>query len=232
MSAHPLPDSPQHSDAELLDLFGARYWPEGETEIWHSPDSETYDYSCYVGEHEIDVAKGDSVWWIDVHDDGTGTALVITGPEKIHSERFDVVVRGYKAVAQSRDFGDKNMVLPYVNGCSTDQIFPPRRLGDPTLQHLLIPPYSAEQAHHIHSTVRAVYVLKGKGISIVGMEKGTVITELLPGMVCILDPMCPHHFETPQGEPIEVIPFHVFSAVPGENNHPMMRGTFLMNQGG
>lgn len=213
-------------------LFGVRYFDPGVTETWVSPDTEHYHYTCYIGAHSIVVEKGDSVFYLtDIENDEPTWAHCKVGPTKIKSERFAVVMRGYKPEPRSARMATKNPVLPYVNGCSTSEVFPPPRLGDPTLQRLLIPAHSAEQAHHIHSTVRAVYVLRGRGVSIVGMEGESVTTELVPGMVCILDPMCPHHFETPQGEAIEVIPFHVFSAVPGENNHPMMRGTFLMNQG-
>jgi len=77
-------------------------------------------------------------------------------------------------------------VLPYVNGCSTKQIFAPPRPGYPTLQYLYIPAHSAEHAHHIHSTVRVVYTLSGKATSVVGMEGLTVKEKLTPGKVCIL----------------------------------------------
>jgi hypothetical protein len=63
------------------------------------------------------------------------------------------------------------------------------------------------------------------------MDQDTFEAELLPGMVCILDPMVPHHFETPYGEPLNCVPFHVFSTVPGvESNHPMFNGTFMTGQ--
>ena len=79
------------------------------------------------------------------------------------------MIRGYRTENKSVELGT-NTVLPYVNGCSTRQVFPPDRAGDPTLQLLKIPPHSSEQAHHIHSTVRVVYVLEGWGHSIVGMN--------------------------------------------------------------
>ena len=66
----------------------------------------------------------------------------------------------------------------------------------------------------------------------VGMDKATVREALIPGKVCILEPMCPHHFET-EDDHCVVIPFHVMSTAPGiEANHPMFAGTHLMNQGG
>ena len=120
--------------------------------------------------------------------------------------------------------------LPYVNGCSTAQIFPPLRKGDPTLQWLRIPPHSSEQAHHIHSTARVVLVIDGAGDSVVGMGDGTIRTALTPGTVVVLEPMCPHHFETGR-EPLVCVPFHVWSSAAAEFAHPMFQGTHLMNQG-
>ena len=79
--------------------------------------------------------------------------------------------------------------------------------------------------------MRVVWVLEGHGTSVVGLGENTATEELFPGKVCILEPMCPHHFETPFGRELVVVPFHVFSTVPSvETNHPMFNGTFLMNQ--
>ena len=64
------------------------------------------------------------------------------------------------------------------------------------------------------------------------MEVKTVEYDLVPGTVCILDPMCPHHFETPYGQHIKVVPLHIFSSVGSlEAAHPMFNGTYMMNQG-
>ena len=92
---------------------------------------------------------------------------------------------------------------------------------------LNIPPHSAEQAHHIHSTVRVAYILSGTGRSIVGMEGKIVTEDLYPGKVCILEKMCPHHFET-DDDHLVVIPLHVWSSVGAmEVNHPMFNGTHM-----
>ena len=116
--------------------------------------------------------------------------------------------------------------LPYVNGCSTKQLFPPIRQGDPTLQYLKIPPFSKEQSHHIHSTFRVVLIMEGEGISVVGLDQFHIETPLFPGKVCILEPMSPHHFETPNEKGLIALPLHVFSSVgASERNHPMFNGT-------
>jgi hypothetical protein len=211
---------------ELERKFGVRYLDPGAREVISSKDDEMYSYVAFVGPNIVDVDRGDCCF---VKRDNT--AVLKRGPCRFTSPEFAAVVRGYAPPEKTADLAGR-MVLPYVNGCSTRQIFPPERPGDPTLQMLTIPPYSAEQAHHIHSTVRVVFVLAGRGYSIVGMEKQCIAKELVPGMVVVLDNMCPHHFETEESS-VVVLPVHVWSALPGavENNHPMFNGTFLMNQG-
>ena len=215
-------------DPEIQNLYGVKYWPHGQTAAFRAPHNQLYDFTAYIGAHTVQVDKGDCAYWVS---DDQSTALVQRGPTSIESVHLATVIRGYMPGDRQASL-EVGTNLPYVNGCSTRQIFAPERLGDPTLQLLHIPPFSAEQAHHIHSTVRVVLVLSGKGQSVVGMEKRTVTQELLPGMVCILNPMCPHHFETPQGEPLVVLPLHIFSSVgPAEQAHPMFHGTHMMQQG-
>jgi uncharacterized RmlC-like cupin family protein len=208
--------------------YRVRYYKAGERARYVAPEDHTYHFEAYVGVWEtIEIAEGGSAVYLS--DSGT-EAIRQRGPCTISSRHVCTVIPGYKPPNMTKSL-EGLTVLPYVNGCSTKQIFPPERAGDPTLQFLNIPANSAEQAHHIHSTVRVVYVLGGHGISIVGMDQESYTAELKPGMVCILDPMVPHHFETPFGEPLTCVPFHVFSTVPGvESNHPMFNGTFLTGQ--
>lgn len=211
---------------ELLAYYGAKYLTEGEVE---SGPHELYYFRAMVGKNLRieDTHHGDSCWIVDCK---TNTASVKSG-KAVASEGMIIELRGY-APPQAQVELSRGTHLPYVNGCSTRQLLPPIRQGDPTLQFLRIPAYSKEQAHHIHSTVRVVYVLRGRGVSVVGMEGKSAKTELLPGMMVVLDPMSPHHFETPQGDHLEVVPFHVYSSVGAlESGHPMFNGTHLMNQG-
>lgn len=88
---------------------------------------------------------------------------------------------------------------------------------------------SKEQEHHIHSTFRVVLILEGQGKSIVGIENKNIVTDLKPGSVCILEPMCPHHFETDTNQHLVAIPLHIFSSVGAiEKNHPMFNGTIII----
>jgi uncharacterized RmlC-like cupin family protein len=208
--------------------YRVQYFEAGVRAHYVAPADHTYHFEAYAGAWEdIEVPEGGSAVYLNAD---TTEAIRERGPATISSQHMCTVIPGYKPPNMTKSL-EGLTVLPYVNGCSTKQIFPPERAGDPTLQYLHIPPNSAEQAHHIHSTVRVVYIHSGKGLSIVGMDQETFEADLTPGMVCILDPMVPHHFETPFGEALVCVPFHVFSTVPGvESNHPMFNGTFMTGQ--
>lgn len=201
--------------------FGARYFPQGVAVVDKSQPEDLYSYTLYHGRYSIDVEQGDSVLTLEGDD-----AFWLSGPIEGHvSERFAVVLRGYQCGDKTVSLGQR-VNLPYVNGCATRQLFPPERVGDPTLQQLTIPPWTSEQMHHIHPTARVVFVLSGQGWSIVGQSGKTEETQLLPGMTCVLDPMCPHHFRT-EDDYLTVLPVHIFSSTPPsiERAHPMFNGT-------
>lgn len=215
--------------AKIQQMYGVRYYHTSNPATHEVSSVQAYYFNTFIGLHmDITVPFGDSIYFLS---SDLKEASLRRGPCKINSSHCATIIRGYMPSEMSISL-EGTTVLPYVNGCSTRQLMSPPRPGDPTLQLLKIPAYSAEQAHHIHSTVRVVYVLDGRGKSIVGMEGKRVEYELIPGTVCILDPMCPHHFETPFDTHITVIPLHVFSSVGGmEANHPMFNGTYMMNQG-
>ncbi len=214
--------------SRIQELYGVSYFSSDTPAIFEAPENHSYYFKTFIGNQSIDIERGDAVYFLTAD---LKTAVIKRGPCKVESQHCATVVRGFMPAERSCSLAGAT-VLPYVNGCSTKQIFEPPRAGDPTLQYLNIPANSAEQAHHIHSTVRVVYVLSGRGTSVVGMDGLTVKEELVPGKVCILEPMCPHHFETPYGEPLAVVPLHIFSSVGAiETSHPMFNGTYLMNQG-
>lgn len=200
--------------------YGAHYFSGKSPEINHSRGTDLYSYTAYSGKHLITVESGDSLIYVD-----GAVALWVTGETEIMSDIFAVKLRGYQCGDKSCSLTE-SVNLPYVNGCATRQIFPPERIGDPTFQQLTIPPFTSEQMHHIHPTPRVVLVLEGSGFSIVGQTGYAEETELLPGMMCVLDPMSPHHFRT-ESEFLVVLPVHVFSSTPPalEQNHPMFNGT-------
>ncbi|NVJ60355.1 MAG: hypothetical protein HWE27_08195 [Gammaproteobacteria bacterium] len=207
----------------LKELFGVQYLDPGQRAIVSANENDLYFYTVYAGKHQVKVELGDCCYFLS---DDKKTALLQRGPCEVTSSHLATVIRGYMPENKTSEIRTKTN-LPYVNGCSTKQVFAPDRLGDPTLQILDIPPYSSEQAHHIHSTVRVAYILSGTGRSIVGMNDKNIVESLYPGKIVVLEKMCPHHFET-DGEHLIVLPLHVFSSVGAlENNHPMFNGTHM-----
>lgn len=200
--------------------YGAYYFYGKKPEKHTQRPGDLYAFTAYSGNHDISVNVGDSVIFID---DDKNTASWVNGDAVVSSKHMAVLFRGYQCGFKKSSL-TQNVNLPYINGCASKQIFHPERIGDPTFQQLTIPPHTSEQKHHIHATVRVVYVLSGHGYSIVGQDKDTEETELNPGMVCVLDPMSPHHFRT-ENSYLTVLPVHVFSSTPGEQNHPMFNGT-------
>jgi len=211
---------------DLADGFGARYFRSESRAIVEARSTNLYHYKAFIGCHDVAVEAGDCIYYIG---NDARSALLRRGPARVESRHLATIIRGYMPEDKSTTI-HQGTTLPYVNGCSTKQLFPPERPGDPTLQLLYMPPYTAEQAHHIHSTVRVVYVLSGHGNSVVGIGGHTVTNELSPGMVCLLEPMCPHHFET-ASEPLLCTPLHIFSSTGrGELEHPMALGTHLIDR--
>jgi hypothetical protein len=211
-------------------IYGVKYYHTSTPIIHKSSLDQVYYFKTFIGSQRdtINVEVGDCIFYFS---EDLKTAILRRGPCQINSIHCATIIRGYMPSEMVVSL-EGITLLPYVNGCSTRQLIPPPRPGDPTLQFLKIPAFTSEQVHHIHSTVRVVYVLAGKGKSIVGTKDKFISNELISGTVCILDPMCPHHFET-QYEQLNVIPLHIFSSIHNvEKMHPMFSGTHLMNQHG
>ena len=191
-----------------------------QTEVVNAKPHDLYQYNVYVGKKTIVTNEFNSYWYIENDTVKTYSGLTTT----ITSNKLCVEIYGYTPEDRSSSFS-KFTDLPYINGCSSKQLINPVRPGDPTWQMLYIPPFTSEQAHHIHSTTRVVYVLSGKGTSHIGSSGKTTDYELTPGMVLIIDKMIPHHFST-QDESLIVLPLHIFSSTSEEHDHPMFRGTY------
>jgi hypothetical protein len=211
---------------DLTEVYGARFFTPGSHAVVEARPTNLYHYRAFIGVHDVAVEAGDCVY--SLGDDARSAALR-RGPAGISSRRLAVVVRGYMPEDKTTTI-QQGTTLPYVNGCSTKQLFPAERPGDPTLQLLYMPPHTTEQVHHIHSTVRVVYVMAGCGISVVGLGSHVTRHELSPGTVCVLEPMCPHHFETGI-EPLLCIPVHIFSSTGRQElDHPMLSGTHFTDR--
>lgn len=199
-----------------------KFYKTGENIIHESGPFDLYQYRVYIGTHKVETSKFNSYWYLCPLKENTVKSKTGDGTV-IESDKMCVEIFGYTPETRTSTF-NKLSDLPYINGCSTKQLISPNRLGDPTWQLLYIPKQSAEQAHHVHSTARVVYVYKGKGISHVGQGSQVKDYELTPGMVVILDKMVPHHFST-SDDSLIVLPVHIYSSTAAENNHPMFAGT-------
>lgn len=210
----------------VAESYGAYYYQPGtEPTSRDSRPDDLYFYRAFVGSNMVALQPGDSLITLSP---GKSEAMWLSAGDGVRHamvNHFGLMFRGYQCGNKTVSLGER-VNLPYINGCATRQLFAPERVGDPTFQQLTIPPYTSEQKHHIHPTARVVYVLKGRGFSIVGQAGNVEETELLPGMVIVLDPMSPHHFRT-EGDYLTVLPVHVFSSGPAnmDNNHPMFNGT-------
>ena len=189
--------------------------------VYTSGLDDLYQYTVYIGDQVINQKSRRSYWWV-IPEQGV---YCETGFDDnlIISPHMCVEILGYTPEKRSSTYS-KGTDLPYVNGCSTKQLIPAARPGDPTFQYLLIPAGCSEQQHHIHATPRIVYVAEGSGKSIVGMGKNAKTYDLKEGDVIILGKMVPHHFETIDQD-LVVLPLHIFSSGPSEFNHPMFNGT-------
>jgi mannose-6-phosphate isomerase-like protein (cupin superfamily) len=211
---------------DLAELYGARFYAPGSDAVVEARPTNLYFYRAFVGAQEVAVETGDCVYYVG--DDGR-SALLRRGPTRIASRHLATVVRGYMPEDKSTTI-QQGTTLPYVNGCSTKQLFPAERPGDPTLQLLHMPPHTTEQVHHIHSTARVVYIMAGRGKAVVGLGSHTSSHDLTAGTVCVLEPMCPHHFET-GADALWCIPLHIFSSTGRQElDHPMLQGTHLIDR--
>lgn len=208
------------NDQNRLAKLGMRFFLSGTKAHVRSQESDCYYYETFAGSHTVAIQAGDCLFWLS---DDRKSAHLSRGPSTILTPHFATMIRGFAPESKSSTITG-GTVLPYINGCSTKQIFAPDRPGDPTLQVLHMPPGTSEQHHHIHPTARCVYILSGRGKCIVGMGDPETVT-LETGSVCVFDPMSPHHFET-ESEALTVLPVHVWSSSGSEHDHPMFNGTF------
>jgi len=199
---------------------GLTYFPPHKKGHFRSSPQDAYTFEVFAGPHRVDLAQGDCLFWLSTD---RRIAHLTRGPQTVETAYFATLVRGFSPNTKTHELSETT-VLPYINGCSTKQIFAPDRAGDPTWQLLSMPAHTTEQQHHIHSTARCVYILSGSGKCLLGMKKPTTLL-LKSGGICVFDPMTPHHFET-QSEKLVVLPVHVWSSSQDEHNHPMYNGTF------
>lgn len=199
---------------------------DGDVMTLKSAESDLYPCQVFIGEQTVELGQCGSIWSLSRED----RMVRADGLWDVHQEQvrdLSVLICGYRPPYRAARV-DATPRLPYINGCSTAQLLPPIRPGDPTWQMLHMPPHTSEQRHHIHSTARIVYVWEGAGTAIIGQGDQAIEVPLNPGDTLILHCMVPHHFQTGDS-PLLVLPLHVFSTSPGiEHHHPMMAGTHMI----
>lgn len=58
----------------LETLYGVKYLEPGTSAVVESPETDAYSYVTYLGEHPVEVEKGDSAWIVE---NGGKTAKII-----------------------------------------------------------------------------------------------------------------------------------------------------------
>ena len=201
--------------------FRTSIFKHGESLIIDSGENSIYSFSIFAGNHNIKVKTGDSLYFLD---SDLKFAHVVRGFQEVKSVYLGILIRGYNSPKKMNEI-NFHTFLPYVNGCSARQIFPPERPGDPTWQLLYMPSKTKEQIHHVHSTPRIAFVLNGSGKAVFGSKSNYIEKKIHDKDICCIETMTPHHFEA--DEDLKILAFHVFSTVMDklELNHPMYTGT-------
>ena len=117
--------------------------------------------------------------------------------------------------------------LRYIDGCTDTLLVCPPRLGEPCLNHLHIPPHTA-QTQHTHPSERIGVILRGRGECRVPSQDGAdIVYPLSPGMGWRIPTGAKHSFFTTD-ESLDVIAWHPDSDFgPTDGNHPMINRTIL-----
>jgi quercetin dioxygenase-like cupin family protein len=137
------------------------------------------------------------------------TALIITRP-------------GYRGLRQIGGPIEATGRLRYIDGCTDTLLVSPPRLGEPCLNHLHIPPKTAQSAH-THPSERIGVILRGQGEC---RTPGGVYA-LEPGMGWRIPTGSRHSFFT-DAAALDVIAWHPDSDFgPTDENHPMVNRTIL-----
>lgn len=112
--------------------------------------------------------------------------------------------------------------LRYIDGCTDTLLVCPPVLGEPCLNHLHIPPQTA-QSQHTHPSERIGVILRGRG----ECRTPSGVYPLSPGMGWRIPTGSLHSFYTTD-EPLDVIAWHPDSDFgPTNEFHPMINRTIL-----
>lgn len=130
---------------------------------------------------------------------------------------------GYAGLRQVGGPVEEQGRLRYIDGCTDTLLVCPPRLGEPCLNHLHIPPGTAQSAH-THPSERIGVILRGAGECRTGDGQ---VWPLSPGMGWRIPTGSLHSFHTGD-ESLDVIAWHPDSDFgPTDADHPMLNRTFL-----
>jgi hypothetical protein len=130
---------------------------------------------------------------------------------------------GYTGLRQVGGPLEEQGRLQYIDGCTDTLLVCPPRLGEPCLNHLHIPPHTAQSAH-THPSERIGVILRGHGECRTGDGH---VYPLAPGMGWRIPIGVLHSFFTTD-ESLDVIAWHPDSDFgPTDENHPMRNRTIL-----
>ncbi|MES2464010.1 MAG: cupin domain-containing protein [Armatimonadota bacterium] len=134
-----------------------------------------------------------------------------------------ISVPGYKGLRQVGGPLEERGRLEYIDGCTDTLLVCPPRRGEPCLNHLHIPPNTAQSAH-THPSERIGVILRGRGECRTGDGS---IHALEPGMGWRIPTGALHSFFTTD-ESLDVIAWHPDSDFgPTDGDHPMRNRTIL-----
>jgi hypothetical protein len=134
---------------------------------------------------------------------------------------------GYRGLRQIGGPLETEGRLRYIDGCTDTLLVCPPRLGEPCLNHLHIPPHTA-QSPHTHPSERIGVILHGRG----ECRTPEGVFPLRPGMGWRIPTGCLHSFST-QEEGLDVVAWHPDSDFgPTDENHPMRNKTIIQREEG
>lgn len=152
---------------------------------------------------------------------GPGMFFVAPGALRWHGGTgLAIVVPAYRGVFQVGGPLEARGRLRYIDGCTDTLLVCPPRRGDPSLNHLHIPP-GTRQAAHTHASDRVGVIARGRGTCVTPAGR----TPLSPGMGWWIPAGLRHCFHTEE-EALDVVAWHPDSVFgPTDEAHPMILGT-------
>ncbi len=177
------------------------------------------------GTHFLFVERGDATLSLRGRDLllPPGWHASVPGPAVVTGDRGLVITRGgWRGLLQIGGPLEERGRLRYIDGCTDTLLVAPPRFGDACLNHLHIPPGTA-QTQHTHPSLRAGLIVRGRGRCVTPDGEQA----LLPGLAFVIPAGCRHSFFT-DDLALDVLAYHPDSDFgPTDAAHPMVNRTVL-----